>query len=244
MATHVPSHHGNSDEKSTGKSTSREKAANPKVATVRPELVTVQKDHMNLLLAKCRNMETQLQAMKNLQLVIQDAFEQVRQEKVKSEKYQTALISAESRLSEMIRVQLENTALQHQLPFLSDVQSPRPVGRATCIPSSSDENESQHMKKSLQKSYTLPGITNDLETDGGDCDSGFQTHSPSWQSNVSNQGLLSLKSNPQSVKYKEPLNHPQVPADKAHTSSSAVLLVKLKLIFLPIWHHAPFYALC
>lgn len=127
MATKTgpPSYRGTgSDEKKTSpqapppsKSTSA-----PKLNVVRPEIVTIQKDHLGLLLTKCHNLESQVQANKNLQLVITDTYTQLDQERKKAAKYQTALIQAENRLAEMVRLQLENSSLEEQKPFLAETE--------------------------------------------------------------------------------------------------------------------------
>ena len=183
----APSNGSSSDEKSTltpltpsqTPSKAPSSSAMSKVNTVRPEIVTVQKDHISLLLAKCRNLETQVQANKNLQLVIKDAYSQLEQERKKAAKYQTALIQAENRLTEMVRLQLENSSLKQQIPFLAETE--KTIEKH--LPAHQTEF-SEH-----KRATTLPpNLDNDIETDGPAVDDfepsvrTYSTHSSGYHS--------------------------------------------------------------
>ena len=103
---------GSSSDRKSPRSNQDDKAHVP---TIKPELVSVQKDHMTLLLAKCQNQQTQLRAMKNLQLVINDAYSKLTEEKKKSARYQTALISSEARYTDLMRAHLASPSGQTEL---------------------------------------------------------------------------------------------------------------------------------
>ena len=150
------------------------------------EMVTVQKEKLDLLLAKYKVQETQIESYKNLHYFIQDLEQKNKQEKAKSAQLETALVSAESRLVDWVKAQLDQPDSVLEIPTgLSQTESSnrRPVTVGLLSKTQQTENEETESKANLahHNARSAPDLKNcytadDLETDGEQRETSIPAH--------------------------------------------------------------------